>query len=351
MEIDVDARAAGRTLATGPWAVRGTRDRAADSGSGVRPGQPAAARRPAARSVTSGWTRGSAPPRPGWRSPPTTPTTAAGHGASCCPRARRPTRPPGPGSPARSTRCTSTPCWPAAAHGQDTGRLGRKFRSEDDDPVTPDARPAGALGGAGLRRLPGRGRRGGADPGRGRSSPRCPRWARPSGPDYQQYWVDGSTRAGPALAAALARPLRPGRLADDPGLLAADAAAGRAGRADRDPDLPQPAAAVAAAADRRARAARRPQSSSPSPQSGSPSPQSGHRPAVRVTVAAVGVAVPDRRRCRVHRVRFGSPSPSGTESGGGQPTPVDRARRPATPTSYARARGCESLTARRCGRS
>ena len=44
--------------------------------------------------------------------------------------------------------------------GQDTGRLGRKFRSEDDDPIAPDERHGRTLGSTRLRRNARRGGRG-----------------------------------------------------------------------------------------------------------------------------------------------------------------------------------------------
>jgi hypothetical protein len=59
-----------------------------------------------------------------------------------------------------------------------------------------------------------------------------------------------AARTRPALAPPLARALRSCRLADHPGLLAADVAAGGAGRTDRDLDLPTSTAADTASADR-----------------------------------------------------------------------------------------------------
>jgi hypothetical protein len=81
-------------------------------------------------------------------------------------------------------------------HGQDTGRLGRKFRKGDDDPVTPDERlvaPWAALVYDG-------------SPATAEEAHRIldavqiatlPPQGLPSGPDYQQYWID---RVRPGLA-------------------------------------------------------------------------------------------------------------------------------------------------------
>ena len=187
-------------------------------------------------------------------------------------------------------------------HGQDFGRLGRRFRTEEEDPVTPDDRllapwvalaydgsPAAAaeskriLDQVELATLRAAGRAVGA---------RLPALLDRPGP----------ARAGSAVAAAVAGPLRPGGLAHDLGLLAADAADRRAGGADRDLDLPQPAAADPSAADRRVghppppSASRSPQSGSPqsgSPQSGSP--QSGS-PSGSESGSAARVRSPDPSR-------------------------------------------------------
>jgi hypothetical protein len=81
-------------------------------------------------------------------------------------------------------------------HGQDSGRLGRKFRQGDDDPVAPDERlvaPWAALVYDG-------------SPATAEQANRIldavqiatlPHQGLPSGPDYQQYWID---RVRPGLA-------------------------------------------------------------------------------------------------------------------------------------------------------
>ena len=181
-------------------------------------------------------------------------------------------------------------------HGQDTGRLGRKYRSAEEDPVAPDDRlvapwaalaydgsPAAAaqamqiLDAVQIATLPPQGV--------------------PSGPDYQQYWID---RVRPGLARLWPLPW-PGRF-DRAGwrtilvswllmvLLAALAVliAILIFR-NQPPQSPPP-----------------PTGSSAGPQSGSPQsgdPQSG-------SPQSPGSGSPSS----------GSPGPSGTESGGGEPT-------------------------------
>jgi len=181
-------------------------------------------------------------------------------------------------------------------HGQDTGRLGRKYRGAEEDPVAPDDRlvapwaalaydgsPAAAaramqiLDAVQIATLPSQGV--------------------PSGPDYQQYWID---RVRPGLARLWPLPW-PGRF-DRAGwrtilvswllmvLLAALAVliAILIFR-NQPPQSPPP-----------------PTGSSAGPQSGSPQsgdPQSG-------SPQSPGSGSPSS----------GSPGPSGTESGGGEPT-------------------------------
>ena len=110
-----------------PPAARSRLDRGRDD---AESGEPARARRrrtsrsarccPTTRpgSATSGSTRGSAPPRPGSRSPRTTTQNHAGHGDPAV-RGRRGRR--GRPSPVRrrdQRACTSTPCWPAAGRAR-----------------------------------------------------------------------------------------------------------------------------------------------------------------------------------------------------------------------------------------
>jgi hypothetical protein len=183
-------------------------------------------------------------------------------------------------------------------HGQDAGRLGRKFRKETDDPVAPDDRlvapwaalvydgsPAAAaqasqiLDAVQIATLPSQGV--------------------PAGPDYQQYWIE---RVQPGLARLWPLPW-PGRF-DRAGwrtilvswllmLLLAALAVLIAILIFRNqpPQSPPPPTGSSAQSGP-------PQSGSPQSgsQSGSPSPGPSGSPT------------------------SGSPGPSGTQSGGGQPT-------------------------------
>lgn len=199
-------------------------------------------------------------------------------------------------------------------HGQDTGRLGRKFRSETDDPVPPDARieapwvalaydgsPAAAaeadriLDEVELASLPAQGQ--------------------PSGPDYQHYWIE---HVKPGLARLWPLPW-PGRF-DRAGwrtilvswllmLLLAALAVLLAILIFRNqpPQAPPPPTGGSGSPPPQSASAP-PQSGSPSPQSGSPSPQSGSPSPQSASPSPSG---------------SGSPSPSGTESGSGSPTPSD----------------------------
>ncbi len=75
-------------------------------------------------------------------------------------------------------------------HGQNEGRLGHKFRSEDDDPVAPGQQPLApwvALAYDGTGRGDGRG----APPPRRRCAlARLPQQGSPAGPDYALHWID-----------------------------------------------------------------------------------------------------------------------------------------------------------------
>ena len=257
-------------------------------------------------SATSGSTRGSAPPRPGSLSPPTTTRTppamvimlSEGAAADAAARAR---------FAGEINAMHIDTVLARGGQGQDTGRLGRKFRSEDDDPMAPDERQVAPWVALAYDGSPGRGGRGRADADEVQLATLPPQGT-PSGRTTSSTGSTGCGPGWPGCGRCRGRAVRPGRLADDPGLLAADAAARRSGRADRDPDLPQPATADTPAADRRlgqpAAPVRftvapvgspSPQSGSPSPQSGSPSPQSG--------------------------------SPSGSPSDSGSPSPSGSARR------------------------
>ena len=207
-------------------------------------------------------------------------------------------------------------------HGQDFGRLGRKYQAEEDDPVAPDDRmlaPWVALAYDG-------------SPGAAAESKRIldevelaavsPQGA-PSGPDYPHYWID---KVRPGLARLWPLPW-PGRY-DRAGwrtilvswllmLLIAALAVLIAILIFRNQPPQTPPTPTGGSGSPPPSASASPQSGSPSsrgsPQSGSPSGS-----AVRVSVGfAVGLAVRVPVAVRV----VGSASPSGTESGGGQPTP------------------------------
>ncbi len=206
-------------------------------------------------------------------------------------------------------------------HGQDEGRLRRKFRAPDDDPVAPDERPAapwvalaydgspaaaaaaaGLLDAVQLATLPPQGV--------------------PAGPEYQHYWLD---KVKPGLARLWPLPW-PGRY-DRAGwvtilvswllmLLLAALAVLIAILIFRNqpPQSPPPPTGNSGSPP--------PQSSSPSPQSGSPSPQSGS-PSPQSGSPSPQSGSPSPQSGSPSQSGSGSPSPSGTESGGGRPTPSE----------------------------
>src|SRR5215207_8054748 len=197
-------------------------------------------------------------------------------------------------------------------HGQDTGRLGRKYRPGEDDPIAPDDRsvapwaalaydgsPAAAaqaawiLDAVQIATLPSQGV--------------------PAGPDYQQYWIH---RVRPGLARLWPLPW-PGRF-DRAGwrtilvswllmLLLAALAVLIAILIFRNqpPQSPPPPTGQSGSPP--------PQSSSP--QSGSGSPESGS-PSDSGSPSESGSPSPGPGS-----PTSGSPSPSGTETSGGAPTP------------------------------
>ena len=206
--------------------------------------------------------------------------------------------------------------------GQDTGRLGRRFRREDDDPIAPDDRavaPWAALAYDGT-------------PAAAAEAERVldevqlaslPPQGTPAGPDYQQYWID---RVRPGLARLWPLPW-PGRF-DRAGwrtilvswllmLLIAALAVLLAILIFRNqpPQQPPPPTGSSGSPP--------PQSSSPSPQSGSPSPQSGS-PSSQSGSPSPQSGSPSGSPSGSGSPSpsgSGSPSPSGTETGGGEPTP------------------------------
>ncbi len=215
-------------------------------------------------------------------------------------------------------------------HGQDTGRLGRKFRSEDDDPVTPDERivaPWVALAYDG-------------SPSAAAEAARVldqvelatlPPQGSPTGPDYQHYWID---KVRPGLARLWPLPW-PGRF-DRAGwrtilvswllmlLLAALAVLLAILIFRNEPPQAPPPPTGSSGSPPPQSSSPSPQSGSPSPQSGSPSPQSGSpSPESGSPSPQSGSPSPSGSQSGSPSPESASPSPSGTESGGGQPTPSD----------------------------
>lgn len=208
-------------------------------------------------------------------------------------------------------------------HGQDSGRLGRRFRSEADDPVAPDQRieaPWAALAYDGSPAAAGEAARILNEV----ELAGLPAQGRPAGPDYQHYWID---RVRPGLARLWPLPW-PGRF-DRAGwrtilvswllmLLLAALAVLLAILIFRNqpPQAPPPPTGSSGSPP--------PQSSSPSPQSGSPSPQSGSpSPQSGSPSPQSGSPSSSASPSPSGSPSSGSPTPSGTESGGGQPTPSD----------------------------
>jgi hypothetical protein len=212
-------------------------------------------------------------------------------------------------------------------HGQDFGRLARRYRSEDDDPVAPNAQPVApwvALAYDG-------------SPAAAAEAERIltevqlaalPPQGRPAGPDFRHYWID---RVRPGLSRMWPLPW-PGRF-DRAGwptilvswllmmLLAAlgvliailifrnqppqvpptpTGGSGSPPPASSSPQSGSPPPQSGSPS---------PQSGSPSPQSGSPSPQSGS-PSGSPSESPSGSGSP-------------SPSASGSPSQSGGPSPTD----------------------------
>src|SRR3954454_23635309 len=101
-----------------------------------------------------------------------------------------------PASPERSTPCISTPCWLAGGPGRDTGRLARKFRAGDDDPVTPDGRLVAPWAALVYDGTPAATEQANQILDAVEIATLPPQGA-PAGPDYQQYWIN---RVRPGLA-------------------------------------------------------------------------------------------------------------------------------------------------------
>jgi hypothetical protein len=196
-------------------------------------------------------------------------------------------------------------------HGQDFGRLGRKYRSEQDDPTAPDdhvVAPWVALAYAGSPAAVAEAARILDDV----EIAALPPQGVPSGPGYRHYWID---KVKPGLTRLWPLPW-PGRF-DRAGwrtilvswllmlLLAALAVLiAILLFQNQPPQSPPPPTGSSGSPP--------PQSGSPSPQSGSPSPQSGSPSPQSGSPSQSGSGSP---------TQSGSPAPSGTESSSGGPGP------------------------------
>src|SRR5918995_2906279 len=194
-------------------------------------------------------------------------------------------------------------------HGQDFGRLARKYRSEQEDPSAPDdhiVTPWVALAYDGSAVAATEAARILDDV----ELATLPPLGAPSGPGYHHYWID---KVKPGLTRLWPLPW-PGRF-DRAGwrtilvswllmLLLAALAVLIAILLFRNqpPQSPPPPTGSSGSPP--------PQSGSPSPQSGSPSPQSGS-----------GSPESGSPSPQSGSPTSGSPSPSGTQTSGGQPTP------------------------------
>lgn len=214
-------------------------------------------------------------------------------------------------------------------HGQDSGRLGRKFRSDADGPVAPDDRlvaPWAALVWDGSPATV-------AEASRVLDEVQIaslPPQGAASGPDYQHYWID---RVRPGLARLWPLPW-PGRY-DRAGwrtilvswllmlLLAALAVLIAILIFRNQPPQTPPPPTGGSGSPPPASAA--PQSGSPSPASGSPSPSGSGSPSGSASPSPSGSGSGSP-----------SPSPSGTQSGGGQPTPGQSGSPNASPSPRSR---------------
>ncbi|WP_375432747.1 hypothetical protein [uncultured Friedmanniella sp.] len=203
-------------------------------------------------------------------------------------------------------------------HGQDSGRLGRKFQPESELPVAPDDRivaPWTALAWDGSATVA-------AEASRVLDEVQIaslPPQGAAAGPDYQHYWID---RVRPGLARLWPLPW-PGRY-DRAGwrtilvswllmvLLAALAVLIAILIFRNQPPQQPPPPTQGTGSPPPASSSASPQSGSPSPQSGSPSPSGSASP----SPSGSGSPSPSPSDSG-----SGSPSPSGSESGGGQPTP------------------------------
>ena len=210
--------------------------------------------------------------------------------------------------------------------GQDTGRLARKFRSDEDDPATPDPRPTAPWAALAYDGTPAAA----AEAARILDAVQLatlPPQGLPSGPDYQQYWIE---RVRPGLARLWPLPW-PGRY-DRAGwrtilvswllmvLLAALAVLIAILIFRNQPPQSPPPPTGGSGSPPPQSGSPPPQSGSPSPQSGSPSPGSGS-PSPQSGSPSPGSASPSGSPSPSQSgTASGSPSPSGTETSGGQPS-------------------------------
>ncbi|HET9647491.1 MAG TPA: hypothetical protein VFP34_04580 [Microlunatus sp.] len=198
-------------------------------------------------------------------------------------------------------------------HGQDFGRLGRKFRSEDDDPIAPDERlvaPWVALAYDGSPAAAAEAERVLSEVQLASLGPQ----GTPSGPDFNHYWID---KVRPGLARLWPLPW-PGRFTRAGWrtilvswllmiLLAALAVLIAILIFRNQPPETPPTPTGGSGSPPPAS-----QSGSPSgSQSGSPSGSQSGSPSASRSGGPSGSP------------SSGSPSPSGSQSGGGQPTPSD----------------------------
>ncbi|GAB3758589.1 hypothetical protein GCM10028864_44040 [Microlunatus parietis] len=234
--------------------------------------------------------------------------------------------------------------------GQDTGRLGRRYQSDDDDPVTPDGHPAAPWAALAYD----------GSPAAAAEAQRVldevtlatlPMQGQPSGPDYRLYWID---RIKPGLARLWPLPW-PGRY-DRAGwvsiliswllmmLLAALAVLIAIlifrNQPPQSPPPPIPPTASpppsgspppSSGSPPPSSGSPPPSSGSPSPSSGSPSPSSGSpSPSSGSPSPSEGSPSPSEGSPSQTPSMSGSPSPGQTggptpsESGGGTPSPRSR---------------------------
>ncbi|HEY9291277.1 MAG TPA: hypothetical protein VIP98_08370 [Microlunatus sp.] len=208
--------------------------------------------------------------------------------------------------------------------GQNVGRLGRKFRPEDDDPVAPDDRPVAPWAALAYDGTP-------AAAGEAERILNevqlswLPQQGAPSGPDYQLYWID---KVKPGLSRLWPLPW-PGRF-DRAGwrtilvswflmlLLAALAVLIAILIFHNQPPQSPPPPTGGSGSPPPQSSSPSPQSGSPSPQSGSPSPQSGSpSPQSGSPSPQSGSPSPQSGSPSMTGSASASPSPSGTQSGGG----------------------------------